>query len=118
MSLRPIGDRIPNVEAVSKSQGRTKYGKDGSEPHLVGKILRSPHPHARIVSIDTEEARKVIGVRAVLTFSDTPGIRFGRMVDDEYILAKEKVHFIGDEVAAVAAVTEEAAINALNKIEV
>ncbi len=87
---------------------------------LHGKILRSPLPHARIVSIDTSAAEAYPGVKAVVTYADTPGVQFGPIAayEDWYIFAKDKVRFIGDEVAAVAAVDEATAAHAAGLIEV
>jgi 4-hydroxybenzoyl-CoA reductase subunit alpha len=90
---------------------------------LYGKILRSPHPHARILSIDTSKAEKLIGVKAVATGKDTPGRklgvwrRFPELCDEEF-LCREKVRYIGDPVAAVAAIDEDTAEEALDLIEV
>jgi CO/xanthine dehydrogenase Mo-binding subunit len=85
---------------------------------LHGRILRSPYPHARILHIDTSKAKALIGVKAVVTAEDTPKIRFGPRTDDWAILAMDKVRFIGDEVAAVAALDEETAEEALGLIRV
>src|SRR5204863_6050343 len=78
----------------------------------------SPHPHARILSIDTSRVWEVPGVRAVLTGKDIPGILMGRRLRDMPVLAWDKVRFIGDRVAAVAADTADAAEEALLRIVV
>src|SRR5919108_284245 len=102
------------VEGELKVSGRLMYADDLVLPELlyVG-VVRSPYPHARIVSIDAEEAGKVPGVHCVLTGADVAQIRFGRAVRDVPILAVDKVRFTGEMVAAVAAesaaVAEEAA---------
>jgi CO/xanthine dehydrogenase Mo-binding subunit len=76
---------------------------------LVAGLVRSPHPHARIVGIDVEDARRVPGVRAVLTCHDIPGSnRVGILVRDQAVLAEEKVRYIGEPVATLAAEDEEA----------
>jgi CO/xanthine dehydrogenase Mo-binding subunit len=88
---------------------------------LFGKVLRSPHPHARVLNVDTSRAERLPGVRAVVTYDDSPGILFGgynSRIKDEYILAKDRVRFVGDEVAAVAAVDPETAMEALSLIRV
>ena len=116
-----IGKRLPLIDSVAKVTGEAKFTDDLAMPGmLVGKILRSPHPHARIVRIDVGKALKLPGVRAVVTGKETPGIRYGALdnLRDELPLAIDKVRYIGDEVAAVAAVDEEAAREALDLIEV
>ena len=85
---------------------------------LWGKVLRSPYPHANIVSIDTAKARAVPGVHAVLTGQDLPDRRVGRLLRDIPVLARDRVLFVGEKVAAVAAETLEAAEEALNLITV
>jgi len=84
---------------------------------LHGKILYSPYPHAIIRSIDTSKAERVNGVKAVLTGKDAPDRRSGMMIDDRHVLSCERVRFIGDAVAAIAAETVEAAEDALEQIE-
>ena len=83
-----------------------------------GRSLRSPYPHARIVSIDTSKAQQVPGVRAVLTGAATRGIRYGRRLYDVPILAEDRVRFVGDRVAAVAAQDRDTAEEALLLIDV
>jgi CO/xanthine dehydrogenase Mo-binding subunit len=102
------------VEGELKVSGRLMYADDLALPGLLYvAVVRSPYPHARIVSIDTEDARKVPGVHLVLTGADVASIRFGRAVFDVPILAVEKVRFAGEMVVAVAAesyaIAEEAA---------
>ncbi|GAB6173944.1 xanthine dehydrogenase family protein molybdopterin-binding subunit [Paradesulfitobacterium aromaticivorans] len=86
--------------------------------HLEGKVLRSPHPHARIVGIDTAQARRLPGVYAVITGNDLPKECFGNGVADQPVLARERVLFAGERVAAVAAVDEDTALEALSLIKV
>jgi CO/xanthine dehydrogenase Mo-binding subunit len=110
---------VPRVEGRSKVTGEARYTADIALPGaLWGAILRSPHAHARIVSIDTSRARSVEGVRAVLTGQDVGGRLYGRSVVDIPILARDRVRFIGEPVAAVAADTLEGAQAALELIEV
>ena len=85
---------------------------------LHGKILRSPHPHARIVRGRHIESGAVVRVKAVITAKDTPGCKFGMEIPDVDVLAVDKVRYVGDEVAAVAAETEEIAEEALKLIHV
>lgn len=116
MSL--IGTSLPRIESRNKVTGRAIYGDDISLPGMViGKILRSPYAHARIVSVDTSRAESMDGVFAVVTGADAQYI-FGENIADEYPLARGKVRYVGDEVAAVAAVSEACAVAALNAIEV
>jgi len=110
---------MPEVHSFPKLTGQAQYGDDLAFADMLhGKILRSPFPHARLVSIDVTEAQRVPGVAAVLTGADTPGITYPAQVDDMHPLAMEKVRYVGDAVAAVAAETEEAAREALAKIRV
>lgn len=114
-----IGKRIYRVDSREKVTGKAIYGIDMRVPGMLpGKILRSPLPHARILHMDTTKARRLKGVKAVVTAEDTPKIKYGAQIDDEYPLALGKVRFIGDEVAAVAAVDEETAREALDLIRV
>ncbi len=116
-----IGKRLPRVDGIVKVTGEAKYAGDLSLPGMLhGMILRSPYPHARIISIDTAKAEALPGVRAVITGKDTIGFKAGGIAaeGDEPYLALDKVCFIGDEVAAVAAVDEETAESALELIDV
>lgn len=122
--LEYVGKRVARKDGPDKVTGRAVYTVD-LYPHnaLVGRILRSPHPHARIVRIDTEKALNVPGVKAVITSADTLGIKHGfvetpRYPPDQYPLATGEVRHVGEEVAAVAAVDQDAAEEALNRIEV
>lgn len=90
---------------------------------LYGKILRSPHPHARILHVDTSQAESLPGVKAIITGKETAGMRFAfldtpRYPADQYPLAQHKVRYVGDEVAAVAAIDEDIAAEALELIRV
>lgn len=115
-----IGKPLPKVDAIAKCTGETKYADDLNLPRMLyGKILRSPHPHARIKGIDTSRARARPGVFAVITGKDLP-IKFGILPvsQDEEALAVDKVRYVGDPVAAVAAIDEETAEEALQHIDV
>lgn len=121
-----IGKRIPRNEAIACARGDTRYTVDLDFPGMLhAKILRSPHPHAKIRRIDTSEAENLPGVEAVITHKDVPRIPYTTAAHphpditplDQYIL-DEKVRFVGDGVAAVAARSEEIAIKALDLIEV
>ncbi|TYS07990.1 xanthine dehydrogenase subunit D [Bacillus subtilis] len=103
-----------------KVTGELKYMTDlNFSGMLYGKVLRSAYPHAEIVSIYTMEAEEMEGVRAVVTHKDVPGRnRFGIVIPDQPVLCKEKVRYIGDAIAAVAAETEDIAEAALELIRV
>jgi CO/xanthine dehydrogenase Mo-binding subunit len=114
-----VGQRVQRVDGFEKVTGIGKYVADLYLPGmLVGKVLRSPLPHARIVHLDTSRAQKVPGVRVVVTAEDTHKRGWGAFVQDQPILAVDKVRYVGEEVAAVAALSEEAALEALSLIEV
>ncbi|HEX7128127.1 MAG TPA: xanthine dehydrogenase family protein molybdopterin-binding subunit [Thermodesulfobacteriota bacterium] len=114
-----IGQRVLPQDAREKAGGEIRYLPDMAFPGLlVGKVLRSPHPHALVRRIDASKARRVPGVRAVVTRENTPKVHFGIVLKDELPLAHEKVRYVGDEVAAVAAESEEAALEGLAAIEV
>ncbi|NQS88542.1 molybdopterin-dependent oxidoreductase, partial [Patescibacteria group bacterium] len=116
-----FGKSLPRIDAWSKATGEVKYLDDIKIPGMLyGKILRSPHPHAKIVSIDTTKAKKLFGVRAVITARDTPGIKFSfiQALADKLPLCKDKVRYVGDEVAAVAADNLETAEEAIQLIKV
>jgi len=117
---RVIGKALRKIDAVSKVTGATKFADDLAFPRMLYcKLLRSTQPHARIVSIDTSAASRLEGVQAVLTGTDLP-IPFGILPvsQDEHTLCVDKVRFIGDPVAAVAATSEETATAALDLIKV
>jgi CO/xanthine dehydrogenase Mo-binding subunit len=114
-----IGTSVGRVEGAEKVSGQAVYAADVHFPDaLWGKILRSPYPHARIVSIDTSKAWKVDGVKAIVTGKDEPNHYQGKSIRDIPCLCWDKVRYIGDRVAAVAAETREAAEEALNLVEV
>jgi len=116
---RIIGERIPYIDAKEKVTGRTRYVTDIKLPGtLVGKALRSPYAHAKILNIDTTEARKVAGVKTIITAKDIDQQKWGPITKDQFILAKDKVRYVGDEVAAVAAMDVDACDEALAKIKV
>lgn len=121
----PVGKSVPRIDGLGMVTGQTKYAFDVSFPNmLIGKMLRSPHPHAKILSIDTSEAEKLPGVRAIITAKDTHNIKFGSNeyffphTIDQMALESEKVRYIGDEFGAVAAVDEETADQAMKLIKV
>ena len=114
-----VGKRVPSIEAPDKAQGAGRYVTDLNLPGMLwGKILRSPYPHARILNVDASKARKLRGVKAVVTGDDPRNVLHGPIIADEYILAKDKVRFAGEEVAAVAAVDPDTAEEACELIGV
>lgn len=113
-----VGKRIPKQDALDKVTGRARYIQDMKIPGMLyAKILYSKYPHARIVQIDTSKARKLPGVRAILTGDKIPQIRFG-IYKDNTPLKRGKVRSYRDEVAAVAATSLDVAGEALDLIEV
>src|SRR5216683_1280438 len=115
-----IGKSIAMVDAAGKTTGAGKYTDDLSvSGMLIGKILHSPHPHARIKRIDATRAEQLDGVIAVVTGQDAPN-PYGILPvgHDEHALALDKVRYVGDNVACVAAVSETIAEKALESIDV
>lgn len=128
MDYSVVGHSVPRVDAKEKVSGSAIYTGDMVLPHmLIGKVLRSPYAHAKIISIDTSKAKALPGVKVVLTYEDTPKILWNSagfppspgaiLVEDQYILTNEPL-YVGDGIAAVAAVDEETATMALELIEV
>ncbi|MBI2997380.1 MAG: xanthine dehydrogenase family protein molybdopterin-binding subunit [Deltaproteobacteria bacterium] len=115
-----IGRPVPRADSRSKVLGEARYADDLSLPGMVyGKVLRSPHPHARIRSIDTSRAGKCPGVVTVLTAKDIPGQNtMGPIIKDQPVLCSDVVRYVGDAVALVGAETERAAEEALAQIVV
>ena len=108
-----IGQKMPRVDARAKVTGDAKFSADLDFPRmLTGKILRSPYAHARIRDIDVSQALRLPGVKAVVTGRDTLGTKWGvfRYTLDQQFLPTDKVRYIGEDVAAVAAIDEDTAI--------
>ena len=114
-----VGTPVTRAEGPDKVSGRTLYTADVDLPGMLwGKVLRSPLPHARIVNIDVSRARQTLGVRAVVTGQDIPPALVGRLLRDCPVLARDRVRFVGEKVAAVAADDPDAAEEALLLIDV
>jgi CO/xanthine dehydrogenase Mo-binding subunit len=119
MAHRIVGQPIGKLEGIGKVSGQARYSGDVTLPGLVwGKALRSPLPHARIVRIDTSRARALPGVLAVLAAQDLPDILVGRRMFDMPMLARDRVRFVGEKVAVVAAADPDIAEEALALIDV
>jgi 4-hydroxybenzoyl-CoA reductase subunit alpha len=119
-NLQLIGKPQRKIEGLAKSTGRALYADDLALPGMLhGKILRSPYPHARIVAINATAAEALEGVHAVVTGRDMP-TPYGIIpwTPDEFPLCVDRVRYIGDGVAAVAAVDEDTAVRALDLIHV
>lgn len=120
-NLHVVGKDISRTDAIPKTTGSATYTVDVSFPGMLhAKVLRSPHAHARVVSIDASLARTMPGVHAVITRDELEGLNptYGYFIKDQPIVAMDKVRYIGDMVAAVAAETELLAVAALEKISV
>ena len=119
MSYQIVGQPIPRTDNIGKVTGETRYTSDVLLPGtLWAKTLRSPYSHARILRIDASRAETAPGVRAVITGKDARGILYGRRYQDISVLAQDKVRFLGERVAAIAADTLEQAEHALDLIQV
>jgi CO/xanthine dehydrogenase Mo-binding subunit len=129
-TFRVLGRRVPKVDAIDKVTGRAQYGADILLPRkLIGKVLRSPHAHARLRRIDTSQAAALPGVMAIITGNDLPALTprasspAGRVTVQDYylsheVLARTTVLYHGHAVAAVAATSEAIAEEALRRIQV
>jgi len=115
-----VGKSVPKIDALDKVLGRAVYSEDIFFPDMLhGKVLRAGIPHAVIEEVDTREARSLPGVVCVLTAKDIPGVnRYGIAFQDQEALAADRVRYIGDPVALVAAETEELAKEAAKAIRV
>ena len=113
--LTVVGTAVPRLGLAAKVRGEARYTADLKRPDMLyGRVLRSPHAHARIVRLDTSEAERVPGVRAVLTHRDVPQER----LDADLLPLEPVLRFVGDEVALVAAESEAIAEDALRLIRV
>ncbi len=114
-----LGRSVPRLEAREKVTGRAVYTDDMTLPGMLhGALLGSPHAHARILAYDTSRARAMPGVKAVLTAEDLPDHRIGAVIKDQPLLARGKVLYAGEPVAAVAAVDLDTARRALRAIDI
>jgi CO/xanthine dehydrogenase Mo-binding subunit len=115
---RYVGTAIPRVDLLEKVTGAAQYTADLKFARMLHAfVLRSPHPHARVLEVRVDKARRAPGVRAVVTGRDYP-YHVGIYLKDQTVFATDRVRFVGDPVAAVAAETPEAACEAAQLIEV
>jgi CO/xanthine dehydrogenase Mo-binding subunit len=116
---RPVGESVTRLDAREKVTGEAQFADDIQfGPGLLhARVKRSPHPHALIKAIDVSRAVALPGVKAVVTGADTPGL-MGLYLKDRHIFCRDRVRYVGDPVAAVAATTEELAEKALDLIDV
>jgi 4-hydroxybenzoyl-CoA reductase subunit alpha len=116
-----IGKRVSRIDSMPKVTGETKYSADLYLPGMLyAKVVRSPYAHARILNIDTSRAEKLPGVRAIITGKDAIPYKWGvfAYTRDMQFLPTDKTRFFGQEVAAVAAIDEETAQEAVDLIKV
>ena len=118
-SYRVVGRNVSRVEGPEKVTGAGRYPADVQLPDMLwAKVLRSPFPHAKILNVDVSRARQLSGVHAVLTAADLPDILIGRMLRDIPLLARDRVRFVGEKIAVVAAESRDIAEEALQLIDV
>ncbi len=114
-----IGKRLPRIDAYQKATGKAKFGVDIKLPQMLyGAIFRSKYPHAKILNLDISKAARLTGVKGIITAKDAPVVKFRNPTPDDHLLASDKVYYIGDKIAAVAAVEESIAQEALELIKV
>lgn len=121
-----VGKSIPKTDGLAIATGKPVYTDDlSSKDALIVKLLRSPHANAKIKSIDTSRAMLVPGVECILTYKDVPNARFtlaGQSYPEpspyDRLILEDRVRYVGDEVAIIAAVDEKTAIKAMNMIKV
>ena len=116
--LRVVGKPLPRLDGVDSVTGRAAYTVDVALPGLLhARLFRSSLPHAKIRRLDVSRARALAGVATVLTAAEAPVKRFGFGVQDEELFARDKVRYVGDVIAALAAVDEGTADQAVDLIE-
>src|ERR1700745_4363125 len=114
MAYKFVGKSVPRLEGKEKVTGKMRYAADVEIPDaLWAKVLRSPLPHARVLKVDTSKTMQILGVKAVITGADIPPILTGLRMKDMPVLAVERVRYVGEPIAAVAADSAEIAEAAL-----
>ncbi len=117
--MNVVGTSAKRVDGIEKVTGTAQFTVDIELPRMIhGKVVRSPVAHADIVGVDTSKAERLAGVRAVVTAADLPDVRMGILTLDEHLLARDRVRFVGEPVASVAADTPEIARAACDLIQV
>lgn len=120
MSESAVGKRMPRTDAISQVLGRVKYGDD--MPPLPGmlyaKVLKSKVPHAEDLKINTDKAEGLSGVKAVITAKDVPGNAYGQLVPDQFVCAQDRIRYVGEPLAVVAAESAAIAEKAIDLIDV
>jgi len=119
MKFSEVNKSIKRVDVYEKVTGKAKFAADLFFPNMLyGKVLRSKYPHARIVKIDIEKALAYPGVEAIITAGDIPNNEFGVIIQNQQVLARKEVLYIGDGIAVVAAETKEVVAKAIELIDV
>ncbi|MGH7888535.1 MAG: xanthine dehydrogenase family protein molybdopterin-binding subunit [Candidatus Binatia bacterium] len=119
MAYKSVNKAVPRIEGADKVSGKMRYAADLEFPKaLAAKILRTSLPHAKILRVDTSKALKLRGVRALITGADVGAVMVGLRMKDMPLLATDRVRYVGEPVAAVAADNDEIAEEALNLIDV
>ncbi len=116
-----IGTRANRIDTPDKATGKAVFVDDISRPDMLfGALVQSPHAHAKILSIDTSKAQSLPGVKAVITARDTGSVKYGVSPAryDETVFAVDKVRYVGDEIAAVAALSPDIALEAARRVKV
>jgi CO/xanthine dehydrogenase Mo-binding subunit len=119
MAYKNLNKAVPRIEGADKVSGNMRYAADLPFPAaLLAKMLRTSLPHARILGIDTSKAAKLPGVRAIITGADVAGVMVGLRMKDMPLLAQNRVRYVGEPIAAVAADSDDIAEEALGLIDV
>ncbi len=114
-----IGQSLPRVEGAAKVSGALHYAADNLQPGTFwGKALRSPYAHARLLQVDVSRAKKLPGVKAIITAADVNPRLIGAILQDMPVLARDRVRYVGEEIAAVAAIDADVAEEAVHLIDV
>ena len=119
MAYKNLNKAVPRIEGADKVSGSMRYAADLPFPEaLSAKMLRASLPHARILAIDTSRAASLPGVRAIITGADVAGVMVGLRMKDMPLLAQDRVRYVGEPIATVAADTDDIAEEALGLIDV
>src|SRR5713226_7460559 len=117
-ALRVVGQPVPRKDGVDIVTGNVVYGVDINLPGMLhGRVVRSAIASGKVVRVDVSAARALPGVKSMITAADVPPTRFGYGIKDEQIFAGEKIRYAGEPIAAVAAVDEDTAEEAVRIIQ-